>query len=166
MTNPTCFHSFPNDNHVDDAGTQTTEWMNMSQFLTFNKAISNELACPLLQEEGEMGRECDVVHFHYKHYKSIKITHKYHFIIWTTLIERTKVRNHIDKLVLIHLVSTFPPFPEMHLLIQPVQFSIHSLHDVTNTLKNPINLFRTVSKVCHFFSISSSNFINRNNQSR
>ena len=122
--------------------------------------------CQLLQEEDEMGRECDVVHFHSKHSKSIKITHKYHFIIWTTLIERTKVRNHIDKLVPIHLVSTFPPFPEMHLLIQPVQFSIHSLHDVTDTLNNPINLFRTLSKVCHFFSISSPNFINSNNQPR
>ena len=95
-----------------------------------------------------------------------KNTHKHHFITWTILIERTKVRNHIDKLVPIHLVSTFPPFPEMHLLIQPVQFSIHSLYDVTNTLNNPINLFKTLSKVCHFFSISSSNFINSNNQSR
>ena len=166
MTNPSCFHSFPNDNHVDDAGTQTTEWMNMSQFLTFYKAISNELACQLLQEEDEMGRECDVVHFHSKHSKSIKITHKYHFITWTTLVERSKVRNHIDKLVPIHHVSTFPPFPEMHLLIQPVQFSIHSLHDVMNTLNNPINLFRTLSKVCHFFSISSSNLISSINQSR
>ena len=150
----------------DDADVQTIEWMNMSHFLTFHKAISNELPCPLLQEEDEMGRECYVVHFHFKYSKSIKNTHKYHFITWTTLIERTKVRNHVDKLVPIHLVSTFPPFPEMHLLIQPVQFSIHSLHDVTNTLNNPINLFRTLSKVCHFFSISSSNFINSNNQSR
>ena len=150
----------------DDAGTQTIKWMNMSHFLTFHKAISNELACQLLQEEDEMGRECDVVHFHSKHSRSIKITHKHHSTTWTTLIERTKVRNHIDKLVPIHLVSTFPPFPEMHLLIQPVQFSIHSLHDVTNTLKNPINLFRTLSKVCHFFSISSPNFINSNNQPR
>ena len=81
MTNPTCFHSFPHDNHVDDAGTQTTEWMNMSQFFTFHKAISNEWTCQLLQEEDEMGGECDVVHFHSKHSKSIKITHKYHFII-------------------------------------------------------------------------------------
>ena len=72
MTNPPCFHSFPNDNHVDDAGTQTTEWMNMSQFLTFHKAISNEWTCQLLQEEDEMGGECDVVHFHFKHSKSIK----------------------------------------------------------------------------------------------
>ena len=166
MTNPSCFHSFPNDNHVDDAGTQTTEWMNMSQFLTFHKAISNEWACQLLQEEDEMGRECDVVHFHFKHSKSIKNSHKSHSTTQPTLIEKTKVRNHIDKLVPIHLVSTFPPFPEMHLLIQPVQFSIHSLHDVTNTLKNPINLFRTLSKVCHFFSISSPNFINSNNLAR
>ena len=150
----------------DDAGTLIIEWMNMSHFLTFHKAISNELACQLLQEEDEMGRECDVVHFHSKHSKSIKNSHKSHSTTQPTLIEKTKVRNHIDKLVPIHLVSTFPPFPEMHLLIQPVQFSIHSLHDVTNTLKNPINLFRTLSKVCHFFSISSSNFINSNNQSR
>ena len=140
----------------DDAGTQTIEWMNMSHFLTFHKAISNELTCQLLQEEDEMGRECDVVHFHSKH----------HSITWTTLIERSKVRNHIDKLVPIHLVSAFPPFPEMHLLIQPVQFSIHSLHDVTNTLNNPINLFRTLSKVCHFFSISPSNLISSINLSR
>ena len=147
----------------DDAGTQTIEWMNMSHFLTFRKAISNELACQLLQEEDEMGRECDVVHFHFKHSKSIKNTHKYNFITWTTLIERTKVRNHIDKLVPIHLVSTFPPFPEMHLLIQPIQFSIYSLHDVADTLKNPTSLFRTLSKVCHFFSISSPNFISSNN---
>ena len=150
----------------DDAGTLIIEWMNMSHFLTFHKAISNELPCQLLQEEDEMGREYDVVHFHSKHYKSIKITHKHHFITWTILIERTKVRNHIDKLVPIHLVSAFPPFPEMHLLIQPVQFSIHSLHDVTNTLNNPINLFRTLSKVCRFFSISSSNLISSINQSR
>ena len=140
--------------------------MNMSHFLTFHKAISNELACQLLQEEGEMGRECDVVHFHFKRSKSIKSSHKSHSTTQPTLVEKTKVRNHIDKLVPIHLVSTFPPFPEMHLLIQPVQFSIHSLHDVMNTLNNPINLFRTLSKVCHFFSISSSNFINSNNQSR
>ena len=112
MTNPSCFHSFPNDNHVDDAGTQTTEWMNMSHFLTVHKAISNEWTCQLLQEEDEMGRECDVVHFHSKHSRSIKITHKHHSITWTTLIERTKVRNHIDKLVPIHLVSTFPQFKQ------------------------------------------------------
>ena len=166
MTIPSCFHSFPNDNHVDDAGTQTTEWMNMSHLLTFHKAISNEWTCQLLQEEDEMGRECDVVHFHFKHSKSIKNTHKSHSTTQPTLVEKTKVRIHIDKLVPIHLVSTFPPFPEMHLLIQPVQFSIHSLHDVTNTLKNPTNLFRTLCKVCHFFSISSSNFISSNNQSR
>ena len=80
MTNPSCFHSFPDDNHVDDAGTQTTEWMSMSHFFTFHKAISNEWTCQLLQEEDEMEREYDVVHFHSKHSNSIKITHKYHFI--------------------------------------------------------------------------------------
>ena len=165
MTNPSCFHSFPNDNHVDDAGTQTTEWMNMSQFLTFHKAISNEWTCQLLQEEDEMGRECDVVHFHFKHSKSIKNSHKSQSTTQPTLIEKTKVRNHIDKLVPIHLVSTFPPF-HLHLLVHPMQFSIYSLHDVTDTLKNPTNLFTTISKVCHFFSISSPNFINSNNQSR
>ena len=141
MTNPTCFHSFSNDNHVDDAGTQTTEWMNMSQFLTFYKAISNEQACQLLQEEDEMGRECDVVHFHSKHSKSIKNSHKSHSRTQSTLNEKTKVRNHIDKLVPIHLVSTFPPF-HLHLLVHPMQFSIYSLHDVTDTLKNPTSLFR------------------------
>ena len=112
MTNPSCFHSFPNDNHVDDAGTQTTEWMNMSHFLTFHKAISNEWACQLLQEEDEMGRECDVVHFHFKHSKSIKNSHQSHSRTRPTLIEKTKVRNHIDKLVPIHLVSTFPQFKQ------------------------------------------------------
>ena len=112
MTNPSCFHSFPHDNHVDDAGTQTTEWMNMSQFLTFHKAISNEWACQLLQEEDEMGRECDVVHFHFKHSKSIKNSHKSHSTTQPTLVEKTKVRNHIDKLVPIHLVSTFPQFKQ------------------------------------------------------
>ena len=145
----------------DDAGTQIIEWMNMSHFLTFHKAISNELACQLLQEEDEMGRECDVVHFHSKHSKSIKITHKYHSITWTTLIERSKVRNHIDKLVPIHLVSTFPPFPEMHLLIQPMQFSIHSLHDVTNTLNNPINLFMVFQqKAKHFGTLEMDKNVN------
>ena len=112
MTNPSCFHSFSNDNHVDDAGTQTTEWMNMSQFLTFHKAISNEWACQLLQEEDEMGRECDVVHFHFKRSKSIKNCHKSHSTTQPILIEKTKVRNHIDKLVPIHLVSTFPQFKQ------------------------------------------------------
>ena len=165
MTNPTCFHSFPHYNHVDDAGTQTTEWMNMSQFLTFHKAISNEQACQLLQEEGEMGGECDVVHFHSKHSRSINNSHKSHSTTPSTLIEKTKVRNHIDKLVPIHQVSTFPPF-HLHLLVHPMQFSIYSLHDVTNTLNNPTNLFRTISKVCHFFSISSPNFIHRINQYR
>ena len=163
MTNPSCFHSFPNDNHVDDAGTQTTEWMNMSQFFTFHKAISNEWTCQLLQEEDEMGRECDVVHFHSKHSKSIKNSHKSQSTTQPTLVEKTKVRNHIDKLVPIHLVSTFPPF-HLHLLVHPMQFSIYSLHDVADTLKNPTNLFRTWSKVCHFFSISSPNFIHSNNQ--
>ena len=140
--------------------------MNMSHFLTFHKAISNEWACPLLQEEDEMGRECDVVHFHSKHSKSIKNSHQSQSTTQPTLIEKTKVRNHIDKLVPIHLVSTFPPFPEMHLLVHPMQFSIYSLHDVTDTLNNPTSLFRTISKVCHFFSISSPNIINSNNRTR
>ena len=121
--------------------------------------------CQLLQEEDEMGRECDVVHFHSKHSKSIKNSHKSHSTTQPTLIEKTKVRNHIDKLVPIHLVSTFPPF-HLHLLVHPMQFSIYSLHDVTDTLNNPTSLFRTISKVCHFFSISSPNFINRINQYR
>ena len=165
MTNPSCFHSFPHDNHVDDAGTQTTEWMNKSQFLTFHKAISNEQTCQLLQEEDEMGGECNVVHFHFKHSKSIKSSHKSHSTTQPTLIEKTKVRNHIDKLVPIHQVSTFPPF-HLHLLVHPMQFSIYSLHGVADTLNNPTSLFRTLSKVCHFFSISSPNFIHRINQYR
>ena len=40
-------------------------------------------------------------------------------VIFPIFIEKTKVRNHINKLVPIHLVSTFPPFSIMHLLIQP-----------------------------------------------
>ena len=54
----------------------------------------------------------------------------------------------------------------MYLLIQPIQFfkSIHSM--MLLTLDNPIILFKTISKVCYFFSISSHNLINRNNQSK
>ena len=113
----------------DDAGTQTIEWMNMSHFLTFHKVISNELACQLLQEEDKIGREFDVGHLHSKQSKSIKINHNHHSTTWTTLIEKTKIRNHIDKLVLIYLVSTFPRLSVMYLLIQPIQFfkSIHSM---------------------------------------
>ena len=60
----------------------------------------------------------------------------------------------------------FPRFHSlnsMHLLVHAIQFSIYSLHDVTNTLNNPTSLFRALSKVCHFFSISSPNFVNSNN---
>ena len=63
----------------------------------------------------------------------------------------------------------FPRFHSlnsMHLLVHPMQFSIYSLHDVADTLKNPTSLFTAISKVCHFFSISSPNFIHSNNQSR
>ena len=62
----------------DDAGTQTIEWINLSHFLTFHKVISNELACQLLQEEDEIGREFDVDHLHSKQSKSIKINRKHH----------------------------------------------------------------------------------------
>ena len=92
-----------------------------------------------------------------------KNSHKSQSTTQPTLIEKTKVRNHIDKLVPIHLVSTFPPF-HLHLLVHPMQFSIYSLHDVADTLNKPTSLFRALSKVCHFFSISSPNFIHSNNQ--
>ena len=127
MTNPSCFHSFPNDNHVDDAGTQTTEWMNMSQFLTFHKAISNEWTCQLLQEEDGMGRECDVVHFHFKHSKSIKTVIK-------AILEHNQHSLKRRKLEIISTsLSQFIWFPRFHHFICICSFilcnfqSIHSM---------------------------------------